>query len=374
MAKSLHQTRLESRIYERTDELEVSVDVEASQDVDNVRVRVQVEGFEDDTLEEVSDLFDMRANRVYTEDFTIELPSKMDRDDYRVTIFVTARDETPVIQEFTIEVDTARHTLSITDIDFHPQGAVKAGSSLIATVEVENRGQKTEDVEVSISLPDLGVGDEDEIDDLEADEDKTSEELWVRIDKCVEPGMYDVVVKAESDHAEDSITMQVEVVDGGLCAPAKKTVLTIGSAVNQVKAGERAIFPVTLANEGGVTEAYSLVVEGVSEWGTALVSPESVVQVASGDSSTVFLYITPDKDADAEEHAFTMTVKSGEETLKQVTLTVDVVESANKALRALEVGLIVLVVILVILGLVIGFTRMRAGKEDDESEEGQTYY
>jgi len=361
------------RIYERTDELDVSVEVEASADVDNVRVRVEIDGFEDELIEDVSDLFDMKENRVYEEDFTLELPDKMDKDDYRLRVIVSDRSTSLVIQEYDIEVDTSRHALAITDIDFHPQGAVRAGSSLIVTVEVENKGQKDEDVEVSVSIPELGVGDEDDIDDLDPDDDANSEELWMKIDKCAAPGMYDVVVKAESDHAETEEVVQVEIVDGGLCAPQKKTVLTIGSAVNQVKAGEMAIFPVTLANEGTATEAYSLVVDGVSEWGNAQVSPETVVQVDAGDTSTVFVYVTPDKDADEGEHVFTLTVKSGEETLKQVALSVEVLESGNKAVKALEVGLIVLVVVLVVLGLIIGFNKMK-GKEGEEDEEGQTYY
>jgi uncharacterized membrane protein len=361
-----------TRIYERTDELDVSVDVVAAVDVDNVRVRVQVEGFEDNLIEEISDLFDMKANRVYEKDFTLELPSEMERDNYRITVIVGARDQSPVVQEYDIEVDTARHALAITDIDFHPMGPVKSGSSLIAVIEVENKGQKAEDVEVSIRIPDLGVGDEDEIDDLETDEDKDSEELWVRIDRCAAPGVYDVVVRAESDHAEAEQIVQVEVVDGGLCAPQKKTVLTIGSALDQVKAGDSAVFPVTLKNEGSGTEAYSVVAEGASEWATVLVSPETVVQVESGDSATVFVYVTPDKDADEGEHAFTLQVKSGSETLQNVALSVEVLESGGSAIKALEIGLIVLVVILVVLGLIIGFTRMKT--KEEEGEEGQTYY
>ena len=361
------------RIYERTDELDVSVDVLASEDVDNVRVRVQVDGFEDGLIEEVSDLFDMKANRVYTEDFTLELPEEMDRDSYRLTVIVTGRNSTPTLQEYEIEVDTARHSIAITDIDFHPQGPVKAGSSLVAVIEVENRGQQDEDVEVSISIPELGVGDEDEIDDLESDEDADSEELWIRIDKCTAPGTYELVIKAESDHASDNQTIQIEVIDGGLCAPQQKTVVTIGSALDEVSAGNAAIFPVTLSNEGAATQAYSVVVDGVSGWATAQVAPETVVQVNAGETSTIFVYVTPENGASAGEHTFTLTIKSGDETLKQLALSVDVLGSGN-AVRALEIGLIVLVVILVVLGLIIGFTRMKTNKEDEQGEEGQTYY
>jgi uncharacterized membrane protein len=362
------------RIYDRTDKLDVSVDVESPDNVDNVRIRAEVTGFEDELIEEVSDLFDMKSGRVYNEDFSLNLPSNMDRDNYTLTITVTGRGSSPVVQEYSIEVDTARHSLAIKDINFHPQGAVKAGSSLVATVKVENMGQLSEDVDVSISIPQIGVGDESTIDDLKANDDKSTEELWVRIDKCTAPGKYEAVIKAESDHATVEEKVQIEIVDGGLCAPQKKTVLTIGSAINQVSAGKAAIFPVTLANEGTATEAYSIVVEGASSWATAQVTPETVVQVNAGETATAFVYVTPDEKAEAGQHTFTLTVKSGEETLKQVALNVEVLNGANSAVKALEIGLIVLVIVLVVLGLIIGFNKIKANKEDEEGEEGQTYY
>ncbi|MBW3011789.1 hypothetical protein KY311_01255 [Candidatus Woesearchaeota archaeon] len=363
----------QTRIYERTDSLEVEVELEAAVDVDNVRVRVEVDGFEDELIEEVSDLFDMKEGRVYTEEFELALPSEMDRDMYNLRVIVSDRNSSLLTADYMLEVDTARHAVAITDIDFHPQGAVKAGSSLVATVEVENRGQKEEDVEVSISIPALGVGDEDDIDDLDPDEDADSEELWVRIDKCAAPGEYTVVVKADTGRESVTEERKVQVVDGGLCAPEKKTVLTVGSSVSKVKAGEKAIFPVTLANEGKADETYVLAVDGVDGWATALISPESVVSVDAGETSTVFVYVTPDKKAEDGQKMFTLTVKSGDDVLKQVALSLEVEEKSNVAVRVIEVVLIVLVAVLVVLGLVIGFNKMKANKEEGE-EEGQTYY
>lgn len=364
----------DTRIYDRTDSLDISVELKAQSDVNNVRVRVEMDGFEDGLIEDVSDLFDMKSGRVYTEDLTLDLPAELDRDQYKLRVIVSDRNTSLVTEQYTLEVDTARHSLAITDINFHPQGDVKAGSSLVATVKVENRGQKSEDVEVTMAIPELGVADEDNIDDIDSDDHATSEELWVKLDKCVKAGEYKVVVTAKSDHAEVSEETTITVVDGGLCAPEKKTVLTVGSAVSAVSAGEKAIFPVTLANEGKAAETYVLSVDGVDSWATAQVSPESVVTVEAGETSTAFVYVTPNEKAEAGQKMFTLTVKSGSDVLKQVALSVDVKETkGNSVVQVIEVVLIVLVAVLVVLGLIIGFNKMRAGKDNGE-EEGQTYY
>lgn len=363
----------ETQNIERTDSLDIEVDLEAQSNVDNVRVRAEIDGFEDEVIEDVSDLFDMKSGRVYHETLTIDLPGEMDRDNYNLRIIVADRNTSLVQQNFKIEVDTARHALEITDVDFHPDGAVKAGSSVVATVRVENRGQKDEDVEVTMSVPALGVADEDDIDNLDSGDDANSEELWVRVDKCATPGDYKVVFTATADHAEASKEMTVKVVDGGLCEPEKKTVLTVGSAASEVLAGEKAIFPVTLANEGKAEQTYVLTVDGVDGWATALVSPESVVSVKAGETSTVFVYVTPSEKTEAGQKTFTLTVKSGSDVLKQVALNLTVKEEGNSVVRVIEVVLIVLVAVLVVLGLIIGFNKMKAGKEDGE-EEGQTYY
>ena len=67
-------------------------------------------------------------------------------------------------------------------------------------------------------------------------------------------------------------------------------------------------------------------------------------------------------------------MKSGSETLETVALKASVVPgqaNSNLSLRnGLEIALIVLVVLLVVIGLIIGFSRLR---KDDEGEE-QTYY
>ena len=79
---------------------------------------------------------------------------------------------------------------------------------------------------------------------------------------------------------------------------------------------------------------------------------------------------------------FSATVKSDDTVLKQIPLKTSVsavAQSSSRLLsratlkKALEVGLITFVVLLVILGLIIGFNKLR-GEEVEEPEEGSEKY
>ena len=81
---------------------------------------------------------------------------------------------------------------------------------------------------------------------------------------------------------------------------------------------------------------------------------------------------------------FVLKVSSGGEVLKEFSLKANVVAGEEPQpvpgqwatiKRVLEIGLVVLVVLLVILGLIIGFSKLR-GKDDaaDEDNKSETYY
>ena len=81
----------------------------------------------------------------------------------------------------------------------------------------------------------------------------------------------------------------------------------------------------------------------------------------------------------------TLTVTSGAETLKEFVLKSNVVEGEatptatnwGGVKKVLEIGLVVLVVLLVILGLIIGFSRLKGSDEDFDDEDdnkSETYY
>ena len=65
---------------------------------------------------------------------------------------------------------------------------------MLATVRVENKGQKDEDdVKVTVSIPALGLSATDYIDEVEEDEEEETEELFIRMPKCAEAGQYELL-------------------------------------------------------------------------------------------------------------------------------------------------------------------------------------
>ena len=101
-----------------------------------------------------------------------------------------------------------------------------------------------------------------------------------------------------------------------------------------------------------------------------------MVVLEPGKSQVVYLDLTVADDAAPGEHVASLDVKSGDEVLQTVVLKADVsgkeaAATESVSLRnGLEIALIVLVVLLVVMGLVIGFSRLR---KDDDGED-QTYY
>jgi len=68
----------------------------------------------------------------------------------------------------------------------------------------------------------------------------------------------------------------------------------------------------------------------------------------------------------------------GSETIEAIELTANVLEPERSAWesvkKALEITLVVLVALLVILGLIVGFSRLKNDDEGEGLQETETYY
>ncbi|MBI5397922.1 hypothetical protein HZB03_00530, partial [Candidatus Woesearchaeota archaeon] len=120
------------------------------------------------------------------------------------------------------------------------------------------------------------------------------------------------------------------------------------------------------------------------DWANVKVSPLQTVTLGSGESKSVYVYVSAKETATAGEHMFSVDVKDSTGALvKQIPMTSKVSEpqgeqagSWDKLKRGLEIGLIVLVVLLIVVGLIVAFNRKK-DEEDEEAEDeisGQTYY
>ncbi|MFH1182545.1 MAG: hypothetical protein V1702_06305 [Candidatus Woesearchaeota archaeon] len=377
---------------ERGTDFEVKIRVSADEDVNDVEIMAFIGGYEHSDVESISDttsVFDMEANVTYTKTLKLTLPPRVEEDDYKLRVIVADRNGDLTVENFRLKVDVPRHDVTIRDVIFNPDGSIQAGRALLATVRIKNTGEQTEDsIKVKVEIPSLGVSASDFVDELDSEDTTSSEELFLRIPVCAQPGSYQAIVSVEFNDGDDSIktTKTIQITEGDVC-PIKaemegKVTITVSGETQQITAGGAgAAYPVAITNSGTSAKTFVLSADGVSTWGTVRISPSNVVNVAGGETKTVFVFVTANAGTASGERMFAVTVSDvAGNSLQDISLKANVAGSsaagastisAANAKRVLEIGLIVLVVVLVIVGLVIAFRRMKGG----EGEEGsQTYY
>ena len=377
---------------EKNDEIDVKVQITSTSavDIEDAQIEVYLRGYDhDDLIEDISDVFDIKAGVTYSKKFTLALPLRMDQDRYKLRVRVENREGNSTEATYELEVDTARHALQVKDLVLSPENEVKAGRALLATVRIKNRGEmQEEDIKVKVSIPELGISASDYVDEIDqedgSDDSVTSEELYLRIPQCAEPGEYTVKAEVLYDDGDEkeTFTSKILIVEDETCSAATpdaavseaKTIITIGPEVQDVKVGAGAVYPVTLTNAGAETRTYTVSVDGAS-WADFTISPSNAAVVKSGESKAVYITVMPKKGASAGENSFVVSVKSGDNVLKQVGLKANVTGASGlgSVKKALMVGLLVIVVLLVILGLIIGFSKLKGNEEASEGKE-ETYY
>ena len=358
----------------------VKVHVTSDEDIDDVQVEAYIRGYDhDDRVEDISDVFDMKANVSYVKKLEVSFPQRIDDDSYQLRVRVEGRNGASAYNDYDLEIDGARHDIAIRDVIFSPEGAVKAGRAILASVRVSNYGEKDEDsVKVQVSVPDLGVSASDYIDELEAGESTTSEELYLRIPTCAEAGVYDVDVRVSYDDGDEVVTdsAQITVTEDETCgAPsasgAKPTIVYDAASQDLTAGGQGAVYAITIANPTNAAKTVAVSVSGVDVFGSAKVSPSNVIVVGAGETKTVYVYVTADKDAKAGQYGFTASIAGLSASTQDIALAANVkAKSGVDTVTALEIGLVVLIIILVILGIIFGYRKMNEGNSD----ETQTYY
>ncbi len=366
-------------------------------DLEDVEVTAIITGYEFNNMEPMSDttsIFDMEANVTYTKRMSIRVPSEVEEDDYKLRVIISDRYSTTLVKEYKLKLDSPRHGFQIEDVVFSPGTVVEAGRALLTTVRVENKGESPEDsVKVTVAIPELGISASDFIDEIDDTDSETSEEMYMRIPVCAPAGNYEAVIEVRYNELRESMyeNAVITVVDGGQCTlpgrdgdDSPKTVIALGATSQNLVPGKAgALYPLTITNNANEAVAYTVSVEGTNDFASVQVNPVSTFILNADDSQAVFLYLTPIEGAAEGQRVFTVTVKSGDEVLKQIPLTAVVEEGAEEDVAssmgvrdALEVGLIVLVVLLIILAVIVGIKKLKKDDELDEEDEveGKTYY
>jgi uncharacterized membrane protein len=377
--------------FEKNQDLEVKVRVTADADLENVQIEARLRGYDhDDLMEDITDVFDMKNGTTYTKKLTVPLRLRMDQDRYKLRITISDRDGDENTYTYELEVDTKRHQLAIKDVILSPENEVKAGRALLTSVRIKNYGERAEDgIKIKVSIPDLGISATDYVDELDEeggdDDSVTSEELYMRIPSDAQTGEYTLRVEVIYDDGDEKEVEEMIIRVKGAEEEAaeeeavgkEKTIITLAAgAQTATQGGGEAVYPITITNEGTASKTYVISADG-ADWAAFRISPSNVLVVGAGESKAVNVYVAAGADAPVGEQTFSVTVSSGEKTLKEIPMKLNVEEGAvsgwSKVKRGLEVALVVLVILLVILGLIIGFNKLK-GEEEEGKEEGETYY
>ncbi len=372
-----------NHVFELGEDLDIRVKVSALQNAEDVQIDADIKGYrysneESELISDSTSTFNMDENDTITKDLELQIPMNLELDYFNLRIRVSDRFGESDEYAYSIHVDGASrdNAVVIKDYSFTPSNEVYAGRPIMANVKVKNYGERDlDDIKVTVSIPELNVKDVATLDELDADETETFEDLLVKIPVNAQPGDYVVNIEVEYDEYESTMVSDVITVtcyeDSDVCGmPGQNgveqaTLVNVPSSMELTASG--AAFPITIKNNGESAVIYSLSVSGVN-WGTWSFDPAADFIVEAGDLKTVYLYIAAD-EVEAGEKYFKLQVKAGEE-INEVALSVNVSnEEASGSLRnALEIGLIVLVVILIIIGLIIGFSKLKDNKNDDEAE------
>lgn len=367
--------------FERGEKVEIKVRVRALEDAEDVQIDADIKGYqyshyETDLISDSTSTFDLDENDTVSKKLKLQIPIKADKDYYMLRIRVSDRfgDSDEYTYSLHVKGVDRSEAIEIKDYSFSPSNTIYAGRSLLANVKLKNYGDRDlDDITVTVSIPELNIKDTATLDELDADEAETVEELLLRIPMNAEPGDYQIEIVVEYDEYESATVTDLITVEcyesGDVCGatsvkPKEATIVNVPSSTEMTETG--AVFPITIKNNGAKDTIYSLSVSGIN-WGEYRFDPAADFIIESGMSKTVYLYLTADQ-IDAGEKFFKLQVKAGNE-INEVALSVNVKETKSTGLRnALEIGLIILVVILIIIGLIIGFSKLRDNKSDDEAE------
>lgn len=365
---------------ERGNRVEVEVRLSSGSDLSDVEVEAFISGYEYNDVDSISDrthTFDMDANVTYVKRLYLDLSDLIDEDAYKLRIIVSDRFSDELVQSYNLKIDVPRHMLKIEDVLITPNQQIMAGRALLVGVRLDNRGEKDEDdVRVQASIPELGVSATDYINEIENDEEEETEELYLKLPRCAEAGIYDLRIEVDYDNHHRKLTesLPIEVTANDMCEDDSQptTMITVANTLQQLARGDTVAFPITINNNGLNAQSYTITVTGADGWGSTSLSPSNVVVVGQKSAQTVYVFASADDKADLGSKALSVVISSGEETLHEGSLAVNVIKDTSGAStrKIMEVLLIGLIVVLVVVVLILAAMRWNA----EGGDKAKPYY
>jgi len=208
------------------------------QDLANVELEASIAGYEfnsnkDEQLTARASIEDLSANVDYTKNFKLQLPEDLESDSYLLTLRLMDRNDDTLTQAYKLQISSQRKDMQIKDVSFQPNTQAQAGTAVFAKIRLENKGQLDEkDVKVELQFPELGLSDSAWIDMIRKDTQKDSEELYVKLPRCAEPGVYQANVAVTYNKGRSTVTSTgaYHITENADCKPASTVQVVVEPA------------------------------------------------------------------------------------------------------------------------------------------------
>jgi hypothetical protein len=269
--------------------------------------------------------------------------------------------------------------LYIESIRTNPADFVYNGRAFNTFVTLENnRYYNIRNLKVRVFVPELGIESVQYIDNINVCDAKTLE-FTLRAPMCVPLSDYQIIVEASflNEFGVREIMpgiTSIRVVPDKQCQSIIDNNQVIGNTlidvmeIQDVYKGYEAVFPIKISNMEDSDKEYVFSVTGLDGWGSARLSPGSLVIVPKESSQSVDLYVKANDDAsssclgsDCGSRSFVVTVQSGKE-VQRFLLVANVKENPqpNNAFIwffAFRIIIIIALTVLIIIACVIAIRK-----------------
>jgi len=383
---------------ERGQVLPIDVSLRGVGNAYDVRVRAYIGGYEYGTIQDETEIFQMKNNVARTAHLALNVPEDIfvgsGVDGNKFTLFLEMFDGDKSERcAYNLNIEEPRHFVTTYDVILNPPSNVKAGQPLFASVRVENLGDNVEEsIKVTVSIPELGISTSEYVDELITEQDLDQErfifskrdsastnDLMLIIPEDAKEGDYQVKTTVEYNRGhtkEEAVkTIHIKGVTKAPVVMGPVAVVSVDSAVQTAEMGKGAVYKVSVANLGSEAKIFMVETMGTSAWATSRVDPQ--LQTVAGEKTADFnVYVSPNEGATAGAHSFSVLVKDSEGKLvaeKALSVNVNAVAEKDTLRNVLEVAFVVLLIILVVVGLIV-LVRKLGSDEPEEAVEGKTYY
>ncbi len=305
---------------------EIDIETTVDNDHNTKDIDVVVEAWlynkdEDDKLIEVeSTSKEVENGKDEDFDFTLDIPLGEDiDDDDEIVLYIKAYEDGDedvhcTFESIGIDFDRESHQLAIEEFTANPS-ALSCNEVVNFAVNVENIGKKEEDdVEVRISHSELGldyISPRFALDEFDRSDNDARKTFGFTIPKNAEEKTYLIQTEAifNGGDASDPEFVEIRVTncDGSeSTGTSEDTSSSLLQSSFSITSGRVFAVPVSLQNTGSDQQTYQVEVVPSGDW-TTTVTEQTTLN--AGQTTTVFVYLTPREDLDQGSYSANINVK-----------------------------------------------------------------